>query len=170
MVQLDRRVRWVWVMGWAIPVVVSGVAATGMLVGGVPMGPWIALGVAVVAAACAATLPFLAYRNWGYRLTEDELILRYGIVTKVERWVPRLRIQHVDLVGGPVERMLGLRQLVVYTAGTREADVKIPGLSGPDAERIRGDLLAWTKGAVDDDPDAEEGSRGPDDPHHPDPT
>jgi uncharacterized protein len=145
MQNLDPRVRWVWMLGWAIPVVVLAAATVGMVVGGVPVGPYVAGGLAVVMAVSGLVVPFLAYRNWWYQLRADELVMRYGVVTKVERWVPRLRIQHVDVIGGPVERLLGLRQLVIYTAGTREADVKVPGLTQAVAEDLRGDLLEWTQ-------------------------
>lgn len=139
-------------MGWAVPVVVLVVATVGLSVGGVPVAPWVAGGAAVVMAGCGVLIPFLAYRNWSYERRRDELILRHGVITKVERWVPRLRIQHVDLIGGPVERSLGLRQLVVYTAGTREADVKVPGLTRATAEALRQDLLEWTRTEQEEEP------------------
>ena len=145
MQRLDPRVRWVWMLGWVIPVVVLTVATVGMAVGGVPVGPWATGGLAAPMVVLALVVPFAAYRNWWYELRSDELVLRYGVITKVERWVPRLRIQHVDVIGGPVERLLGLRQLVIYTAGTREADVKVPGLTQSVAEALRGDLLEWTQ-------------------------
>lgn len=145
MERLDPRVRWVWMLGWVIPVVVLTMATAGMIVGGVPVGPWVAGGLASAMVVLGLVLPFVAYRNWWYELRSDELVLRYGVITKVERWVPRLRIQHVDVIGGPVERLFGLRQLVIYTAGTREADVKVPGLTQSVAEALRGDLLEWTQ-------------------------
>ena len=54
--------------------------------------------------------------------------------------------QYVDVVGGPIERSLGLRTLVVYTAGSGLLAVSVPGLPASDAEALRGELLAWSTG------------------------
>ena len=51
--------------------------------------------------------------------------------------VPYVRIQHVDASRGPVERAFGLATTVVYTAGSRGADVSIPGLSPERAEDLQ---------------------------------
>ncbi len=49
-----------------------------------------------------------------------------GVATDTS--VPYVRVQHVDTTRGPVERAIGLASVVVYTAGTRGADITIPGL------------------------------------------
>lgn len=130
--------------GGLIPSAFVGLAALITAAAGVPIAPYALGAAAVVLAVSAVSLPAARYRNWSYELRPDELVLCFGVVVRVERWVPRLRIQHVDLIGGPIERSLGLRQLVIYTAGTREADVRIPGLREPDAENLRAELLGWT--------------------------
>lgn len=146
---LDPRIRWVWTLGALIPAVIFGLVAGGLAIGGVPVAPPIVGGVAVLIAVLAASLPGARWRSWSYVLTDTELIIRYGVVIEIERWLPRTRIQHVDLIGGPIERSLGLRQLVIYTAGTREADVKVPGLPTTTAENLRAELLSWVHPAPD---------------------
>ena len=42
-----------------------------------------------------------------------------------------MRVQHIDTQRNPIERVFGLGRVVVYTAGSRGADVAIPGLT-PD--------------------------------------
>ena len=73
--------------------------------------------------------------------------VRNGVVWRRERLVPRTRDQHVDISSGPVDRAFGLRQLAVYTAGSRSADVGIPGLAPETAEGLRTALV----GSAEDD-------------------
>jgi membrane protein YdbS with pleckstrin-like domain len=75
----------------------------------------------------------LRYRVWSYHLREDALSLERGVITQVRTVAPHVRIQHVDTSRSPVERALGLSTLVVYTAGSRGADVSIPGLTPGEA-------------------------------------
>jgi len=80
------------------------------------------------------------YQNWGYLLTDDAVVARWGIFWRTARYVPRDAIQHVDMNQGPIDRRNGLAQILIYTAATPTAVVTIPGLSMDEAKRIR-DLL-----------------------------
>ncbi|WP_340099818.1 PH domain-containing protein [Salinibaculum salinum] len=86
------------------------------------------VGGAIVLGILALVWVHLRYRIWSYRVREDALYLERGVVTTVKTVAPHVRIQHVDTQRGPLERALGLSTLVVYTAGSRGADVAIPGL------------------------------------------
>ncbi len=79
----------------------------------------------------------LRYRAWCYRLRADALYLERGVFTRVETVAPHVRIQHVDTSRRPLERTLGLSTLVVYTAGSRGADVSIPGLAPSEASDLQ---------------------------------
>lgn len=141
--RLDPAIRWVWLAGAlgtaAIPLAVTVVLAIGGWLPGWVTG--LAAAVTLVVAAAGVTMALLRYRSWSYRLAGDELVIRHGVLTKLERWVPRNRIQYVDVVGGPLERSLGLRTLVVYTAGSGLLSVSIPGLPAGRAEQMRSELL-----------------------------
>ena len=82
-------------------------------------------------------MPMRRYAAWGYRMEEDELAVRHGLLVRALSLVPFGRVQHIDLAQGPLERALGLATLVLNTAGTRGAAVRLPGLAQADAERIR---------------------------------
>jgi membrane protein YdbS with pleckstrin-like domain len=112
-----------------------------------PLGTFTAV-VALLAAGAAAILPRLRYRAWGYALRDADLYLRHGVLIRTTSIVPHARIQHVDTRHGPVDRWLGLAQVVVYTAGTRGAMVGIPGLAAGTAESLR-DRLAALSGTGD---------------------
>lgn len=51
------------------------------------------------------------------------------------------RIQHLELTQGPVERLLRLHTLVLYTAGGSQSDLKLPGLDSAVANALKEQLL-----------------------------
>jgi len=59
------------------------------------------------------------------------------VFTQIRTEVPLVRIQHVDSRRSAFERLVGLASTVVYTAGSRGADVTIPGLTPTDADGLR---------------------------------
>lgn len=97
----------------------------------------------VLLGACAALLLVtllsapLAYWRWRYAYLGDLLLMRYGILFVEERAVPVKRMQHVDLVRGPIERLFGLATLVVFTAGNEGSAFRVPGLSASRAQELR---------------------------------
>ena len=81
--------------------------------------------------------PLLAYSRWRYGFLGDLLLMRYGILFVEERAVPVRRMQHVDLVRGPLERLFGLATLVVFTAGNEGSAFRVPGLAANEAQALR---------------------------------
>jgi uncharacterized protein len=117
------------------------------------LGPPVPFGVvggavAALSIAWAIALPPLRYRAWGFALRDADLYLRHGVLFRTTSIVPHARIQHVDTRHGPMERWLGLAELVVYTAGSRGAIVSVPALARDVAEALR-DRLAALSGAGD---------------------
>jgi len=101
-----------------------------------PFGAALAVGVVLLLIGIWR-MPRRRYDAWGYRMDEDELAVRHGLLLRSMTLVPFGRVQHIDLAQGPVERAYGLATLVLNTAGTRGAAVRLPGLEREDAERIR---------------------------------
>ena len=144
---LDPKVRYRWVLGSSIGAVVIGAVAgaavflSGRAVPGLTRGPGSATGVAAVVFAAlflvGVARAVLLYRSWEYVVREDSLFLSRGVLTRVRTVAPYVRVQHVDTRRGPVQRAVGLSRVVVYTAGSRGADVAIPGLSPDDARGLR---------------------------------
>ena len=94
---------------------------------------------------------FLRYRVWVYQIRDDSVYLERGVVTHVRTIVPYVRIQHVDTSRSALERALGLSTLVVYTAGSRGADVSIPGLEPEEARDLQQRLKELAIEAEGDD-------------------
>lgn len=132
------RVRWGIVALVVVAVLGAVVYAVDRFVLGVSalLGPGFAAVLLVLVFAYLQAL----YRSWGYRLDDDALELQRGVITNVETAVPYVRIQHVDTQRGPLDRLLGLSRVVVYTAGSRGADVTIPGLKPDTARELRNRL------------------------------
>lgn len=140
--QLAKPIRWVWLAGWTIPVILLTGAATVLdfLVLNAPPAV-IPIITATVVGGWAVWFSSSRYRNWSWELDSTELIIERGIFFKLTRVVPRIRVQHVDISSGPMDRFFGLRQLSIYTAGTREADASLPGLTEATAEELRQALI-----------------------------
>jgi len=79
----------------------------------------------------------LLYRSWRYEIRADSLYLTRGVLTRVQTVAPYVRVQHIDTRRSPFERLLGLSSLVVYTAGSRGADVTVPGLTDERAAELQ---------------------------------
>lgn len=99
---------------------------------------WVLVGaVALLALWMTAFAPQRHWRHWGYAFTGSELHVAYGWLTKVHAIVPVSRVQHIDVMQGPVERAFGVARLVLFTAGTSLNVVPLPGISRATAEEIR---------------------------------
>ena len=85
--------------------------------------------------------PAIEYRHMAYRVDADGIEIRAGVYWRRIMTVPRSRVQHTDVVQGPLERKYGLGRLVIYTAGTDHSRVELPGLEHQTAVRIRDHLL-----------------------------
>lgn len=140
---LSSSVRWVWFVGYLIPSLVATVVVLQLDIFVFPTRTGLATSLTIVALlAFSVWRTVTRYRHWSWELDETELIIDRGVVFKLTRIIPRVRIQHVDLSSGPVDRLFNLRQLSIYTAGTREADASIPGLTAERAEELRQALIA----------------------------
>jgi membrane protein YdbS with pleckstrin-like domain len=80
---------------------------------------------------------YMRYDAWGFEVQEDAVYIEHGVLVRVKKVVPFVRIQHIDSRRGPVERASGLASLVIYTAGSRGADVSVPGLTPERADELR---------------------------------
>jgi len=97
----------------------------------------VGVGAFLIFGGLAALHAVLYYRSWRYEVREDSLYLTRGVFTRVQTVAPYVRVQHIDARRGPVERLLGLSTLVVYTAGSRGADVTVPGLTDDRADELQ---------------------------------
>lgn len=116
------------------------------VVGGVSVGAgdfgrvitWI-LAFLAVPALLAATARYLSFR---YRLTDEELILDSGVLSRRRRVIPIARVQNIDTRQSPLQRLLRVAELRVETAGGERTEAVLEVLATDHAESLRRALLA----------------------------
>lgn len=137
MESLNPRVRLAWLLGAFVPgALIAGVGAVAVRIGApVPLAAAVGLAALVVVLGLVAAV--YRYRVWRFEVRDDSLYIVRGVLTRVDTSVPYVRVQHVDTRRGPLERTLGLASVVVYTAGSRGADITIPGLTPTRAGELR---------------------------------
>jgi len=146
---LDQRV----VIYWLVSGMASLIVPMALLLGGTAWAStkWDdqAALIIVAAATVAGFLlgvtiisPPLAYARWRFSVDDELMLARYGIIWIEEKSIPISRLQHVDVLRGPIERLFGLATLVVFTAGTEGAHFRLPGLAVARARQLRDQILA----------------------------
>ena len=137
-------------VGLITAAVLSAAALNGLASAGFAARPsWMTVSVAAGAWLAASVLlawwlwrwPAIAYRHSSYRIDDDGLEIRRGVVWRSIINVPRSRVQHTDVSQGPLERSHELSTLIIHTAGTEHARVGLPGLARPVAIALRDQLL-----------------------------
>lgn len=89
---------------------------------------------AVLLVLFLGVLPPVRYARWRYRVSEDYLEIRKGIVWRKHYIIPFIRVQNTDTRQGPIMRAFGLASVTVATAA---GEHEIPGLRVSDAEVLR---------------------------------
>lgn len=147
---LEPRAAAVWVVR---AVILAAAAAVAVALAGrfVPVPPIAPAAVGVALAVLGGVHAVLRHRRFRFELREDALYLERGVLVHVSTVVPYVRVQHVDTRRGPVERATGLASTVVYTAGSRGADVSVPGLSPTRANALRDRLRELAVEREEDD-------------------
>jgi membrane protein YdbS with pleckstrin-like domain len=92
---------------------------------------WLLAGIMIV------MLPMRRYARIGYHLGSDDLRVARGFFFRTDTIVPFVRVQHIDVGQGPIERRYGLSHLVVHTSGTHNSTVTLPGLPSATAAAMR---------------------------------
>lgn len=93
--------------------------------------------VLVVGAGGGAGWAHLRRRYWQFELRDEEMYLEHGVLTRIHTIVPLHRIQHLDVSQNVFEREWQLGRLIMYTAGTKQNNVVLPGLPIEEARSMR---------------------------------
>jgi putative membrane protein len=99
--------------------------------------------------AIFALILFISYLSWlkfTYRVEEDELRLEYGIFIRKKRFIPKNRIQSIDLTQNIVHRIFKLVKVEIETAGTgAEAEASLVAVTLKQGEALRTELKSVAK-------------------------
>ncbi len=77
--------------------------------------------------------PTIEYRQWGYIISDDRIEIRHGIFLIKITVIPIVRIQHITISQGPINRRLGISTINVHTAS---GVFGIEGISSADASTM----------------------------------
>jgi membrane protein YdbS with pleckstrin-like domain len=119
-----------------LPIVIGGLVLDYWVLADAPFhGASVAL--ALIAITAVVVAPQRIYRRLRYGLTDRLLQVVRGWLFHTDTIVPFVRVQHLDVTRGPVDKLFGTSTLVIHTAGTRNSIVTVPGLAPGRAAEIR---------------------------------
>jgi len=93
--------------------------------------------VPLLAIIAVVVAPQRIYARLGYRVGDQLLQVVRGWAFHTDTVVPFVRVQHLDVTRGPLDKMFGTASLVIHTAGTHNSTVIVPGLAPDRAAEIR---------------------------------
>lgn len=106
---------------------------------------WVLLGLVVFLVVVIGAF-FLSWRMHSFRVTDEAVEVRSGILFRTHRKAKLDRVQGVGLSKPFLPRLFGAAKLDVNVAG-QSADVKLEYLSTGPAEKLRKDVLTLASGA-----------------------
>jgi putative membrane protein len=115
-------------------------AVVGVLVGGGAAGmpPLAGLLLGLGGVAVAAAIGYVRWQHTTYHVAGGALHFRRGVVSPDETSVPLGRIQAIDASQGPVQRLFGVQELHVQTAGGgAEGEIVLRAVSDAAASELR---------------------------------
>ena len=89
-------------------------------------------------------MAYFGFKKKSYALRERDIIYNKGLIWQSSTVVPFNRVQHCEISEGPVERMFGLSELKIFTAGGSSSDMSIPGLDPDTANRLKEYIILKT--------------------------
>jgi membrane protein YdbS with pleckstrin-like domain len=105
-----------------------------------PYAMWLPAAVLLIGLLVVTIAPARIYRRLRYGLGERLLQVARGWLFHTDTMVPLVRVQHLDVVRGPFDKMFGTASLVLHTAGTHNSTVTVPGLA-PDRAAAMRDII-----------------------------
>lgn len=125
-----------------VPAIAGGIAVDRIVLADTAVSGLLPVLLFLLAFAGAVYAPGRIYRRLGYAIDGRLLRVVRGWLFHTDTVVPFVRVQHIDVTHGPVDKLFGLAQLVVHTAGTHNSIVTLPGLSPETAASIRDAIRA----------------------------
>lgn len=104
------------------------------------------LGIWAIWTALNFLVTIKGFHQKGYAVRERDVIYQSGWIRHRQIIIPFHRIQHCEWNQGLVERMFGLAELTIYTAGGSSSDLTIPGLLPEDAKRLSNFIIRKSGG------------------------
>ncbi len=120
-----------------LPVLTVAIVADRLLLADQPVAGLLPLLAGLLAVLGILIAPRRIYRRLGYHVGDGLLRAVRGWIVHIDTIVPFVRVQHIDVSRGPLDKMFGTASLIVHTAGTHNSVVTVPGLDPRCASDIR---------------------------------
>lgn len=112
---------------------------------GLTAAAW-ALGAVILALLMIFGVSQLWWARTGFRVDDEEIEMRRGVLTTQIRTARYDRVQAVDLVEPFAPRLFGLAGVRIEAAGGAQANIEIAYLTRAEAEALRKEILARMQG------------------------
>lgn len=118
-------------------IVVAGVAGSGGSGGTLLQGALIFVGIAILGVAAVAGWEVVYHRRFEYELTPDTFDIHSGVLSRRDREIPFGRIQNVDIRQNVFQRLLGIAEVRLETAGGGETEAQLRYVNREEASRLQ---------------------------------
>ena len=123
-----------------VPVSVAAFIADLLLLSQTPFAGLPSALVPLLGLLAVTIIPGRRYQRLAFALHPTMLQVVRGWLFHADTIVPLVRVQHIDVTRGPLDKMFGTAALVVHTAGTHNSIVVLPGLAPEKAAEIRDEI------------------------------
>jgi membrane protein YdbS with pleckstrin-like domain len=95
---------------------------------------------------------YMEYRFYTYMFTEEAFIMTQGYVVRNEIGALYHQIQNVNILRGPLDRLTGVSQIVIFMTGiekdTAHTKIILPGVGKTKAKLVQKELLQRARGHI----------------------
>jgi membrane protein YdbS with pleckstrin-like domain len=123
-----------------VPLSIAAFVADQLLLASTPIAGLPSILVPLLGLLSVTIVPNRRYRRLAYVLHPTMLQVVRGWLFHTDTIVPLVRVQHIDVTRGPLEKSFGTATLIVHTAGTHNSVVVLPGLAPERAAEIRDEI------------------------------
>lgn len=89
-------------------------------------------------------IEILGFKHKKYALRQNDITYQSGLIFRKTTTLPFNRIQHCEINQGPIDRIMNLSSIKVFTAGGSNSDLEVPGLNTEQAKNIKSFIVRKT--------------------------
>lgn len=97
-----------------------------------------ALGLGLLGLLLLVVFPVLSWLRFTYRVQEEQLVTESGVLFRQKRFVPKKKIQSINVTEGLLHRIFGLAKVEIETAGgAKKAEATLEAVTKEEAVELR---------------------------------
>lgn len=99
-------------------------------------GKWILLALSLLF-IFSILITYFGFFKKSYAIREKDIIYNSGLFWRSSIAIPFIRVQHCEVSIGPIDKILNLSSLKIFTAGGSSSDLAIEGLKPETSNRLK---------------------------------